>query len=68
MIAWGNTSLPPVFSVQVLEADVDVPSQDGRYWRERPLCERVAAIEFLRQQFFAPYDPARDRIDRKSVV
>ena len=64
MIRWGNSSFPPPFTVKVLEAEADYPAQDESFWRDRPMAERTAAIEFLRQQFFAPYDPARDRVQR----
>ena len=64
MIHWENAPTPRFFSVQVLEPGDDFPSQGADDWRDRPMTERIAAVEFLRQQFFAPYDPARDRIQR----
>ena len=64
MIRWVNFTEPKSLSVRILEDGAEVPSQEVDYWRDRPAAERIAAIEFLRQQFFAPYDPARDRIQR----
>jgi hypothetical protein len=62
--ASGIKPAPRTLSVHVLEAEDEFPRQDSDYWLTRTAAERIAAVEFLRQQFFAPYDPARDRIQR----
>lgn len=37
------------------------------YWRNRPIEERLAAIEFQRQQMFG-YDPNTERLQRVLTV
>lgn len=39
------------------------PSDEVQYWRSRPPEERMAALEFLRQQAHG-YDPATARVQR----
>jgi hypothetical protein len=40
------------------------PSQDRRYWLSKTPAERLAALEFLRQQYLATLPDAEQRLQR----
>jgi hypothetical protein len=40
------------------------PSQDRAYWLSRTLEERIAAVEFLRQQFHPEYDLLAMKVEK----
>ncbi len=44
-------------------ASMDEPDDAPAYWATRSHAERMAAVEFLRQQFYG-YDPATTRLQR----
>jgi hypothetical protein len=48
----------------VVRASLKDPKQDRAYWLSRRPEERIAAVEFLRQQFHPEYDLSAMKVEK----